>query len=471
MKIVNIDATETVSEKVWGFQHFILEVLSSLNSEIVHNNHHQVISQYHGQTVPKLPLSPIRKFYEDGYENIVNLVHTIPVYLRESRPKSWNEEEDIVDPLGAYSPNRKNDSPYIEMYADSIYSCANNNEEEFKWLFTKVLVHELAHAALDIFNNAHCHQAREKVFYCTEFGKWREESMANAVTLRIIKDFGNERFYNYAKQFMLSQPAEYALGVLMDKFDYWDFRSVMDGKRDGVHAGLQQEWLYYAKGNPSWKGLKLWNKVLTSTPDENNLILVQDPDTEKYGMVDENYTVHIPLEYDSISITSSNIYLVSKNNQYAILDCKNCPIVPFGQYDLIEYDSKSRNFIVSHNGKFGMLDTNAVLWISLEYSRIDKECWDFRWVKKGMEFALVDRNFNPVSPFAIYEDVDEYVDGHAPVKQNGKWGAIDKSGNLIIPCEYDKIWLYNGGAARIFKEDAETRINLKTISKNDGKFY
>ena len=61
----------------------------------------------------------------------------------------------------------------------------------FKYLLTKVLIHELAHAALDIFNLVDA-PSSEKVFYDTDFGKWREESMANAVALRIIKDFSED---------------------------------------------------------------------------------------------------------------------------------------------------------------------------------------------------------------------------------------------------------------------------------------
>ena len=70
----------------------------------------------------------------------------------------------------------------------------------------------------------------EKIHYFSEFGRWREESMANAVTLRIIRGYGNKDFYDYAKQFMQSQPAEYALGVLMEDFGSWDFRNVFENR-------------------------------------------------------------------------------------------------------------------------------------------------------------------------------------------------------------------------------------------------
>ena len=88
--------------------------------------------------------------------------------------------------------------------------------------------------------------------------------MANAVALRIIKEYGNKDFYDYAKSFMQSQPVEYALGLLMEDFDYRDFRSVFKTKTRGVNSVLQQEWLNYVKNNPDWDGLHNWNDLLNS---------------------------------------------------------------------------------------------------------------------------------------------------------------------------------------------------------------
>lgn len=80
--------------------------------------------------------------------------------------------------------------------------------------------------------------------------------MANAMTLKIIRDYGNKDFYDYATRFMKSQPAEYALGVLMEDVRYLDFISVFNSKKLGVDSNLQQKWLNYVKGTPDWDGLK-----------------------------------------------------------------------------------------------------------------------------------------------------------------------------------------------------------------------
>lgn len=267
MKIVNLDAPKPLAKKVveLDIPHFIIEVVRHLERDCyVRSTCHQIICGVHSSHNTTLPLSPIWKFEHTGYENIVTLIHTIPIYLRDSKPEEIRDENSIIDLLGAYYSNRKGDSPYIELFLSAIDNSINNDENHFKWLFTTVLIHELAHAALDIFNLERNNSVIEKIHYFSEFGRWREESMANAVTLQIIRDYGNKDFYDYATLFMQSQPAEYALGVLMEDFRYWDFRSVFDSKEQGVDSKLQQKWLNYVKGAPNWDGLNKWNDILDS---------------------------------------------------------------------------------------------------------------------------------------------------------------------------------------------------------------
>ena len=265
IKLVNIDAPTHLSEKVVNSRipEFVMDVVRPLERGL----YNRFIGEAH---------EPHKKDWkhffdiimdlEGQYENIVNLLHSIPVCLRNSKSEADRDDNrgGIIDLLGAYFPNQDYDNPYIELYLTDIDVSTKNNEEHFKWLFTKVLFHELAHAALDIYMLNRNRQEAERVSYKTEFGRWREESMANAVALRIIKDFGNKDFYDYAKNYMQTQPKEYALGVLMEDFGYWDFRSVFQAKEDGVDSTLQQEWLKYVKGTPDWEGMKKWNELLNS---------------------------------------------------------------------------------------------------------------------------------------------------------------------------------------------------------------
>ena len=269
MKIVNLDAPAHLADKVVELKipNFIIEVVRHLERDCYDCHgplayYRQIICGVHSSHNTALPLSPIWKFENAGYENIATLIHTIPIYLRDSKPEEIRDENSIIDLLGAYYSNRKGDSPYIELFLSAIDNSINNDENHFKWLFTKVLIHELAHAALDIFNLERNNSVIEKIHYFSEFGRWREESMANAVTLKIIRDYGNKDFYDYATRFMKSQPAEYALGVLMEDVRYLDFISVFNSKKLGVDSNLQQKWLNYVKGTPDWDGLKKWNFML-----------------------------------------------------------------------------------------------------------------------------------------------------------------------------------------------------------------
>lgn len=268
MKIVSVDAPVGLVKKLTHLNvpDFIMDVVRPLEADYFNHFCHQpqfCSCQY--QPNVSLPTAPIRKFEEYGYENIAFLLHTVPIYLRDSRAEKIREEDCIVDLLGAYFSNRASNSnnPYIELYLSPIND-STINDKHFKWLFTKVLIHELAHAALDIFNWERHNNADEKVSYQSDFGKWREESMANAIALRIIRDSSKKDFYNYAKKFMRSQPDEYALGVLMEDFGYWDFKSVFDSKIYGVDGQLQEEWLDYAKNEHKRrrKGLHDWNNKI-----------------------------------------------------------------------------------------------------------------------------------------------------------------------------------------------------------------
>ena len=281
MKILNYDAPEELVIKVLeqAIPDFILEVIRKQEAAFYHGDEFYLqmlcpLQRYEQGEVEKrqvtegsleifTPISfdqclrptPIRKFTQASYRNIVSLLHTIPVYLRAE-----NKSREEGDLLGIYHPDKNN--PYIVLYMQDIWDAAKANDLHYKWLLTKVLIHELAHAALDVYNLENGEHIEEEVKYYTEFGKWREESMANAITLRIIREFDDTAFYAYAKEFMLQQLDKYALGVLLENFEDLDFDSVLEAKYMGVPVKFAEEWMEYVQGTPDWKGLHQRNKEL-----------------------------------------------------------------------------------------------------------------------------------------------------------------------------------------------------------------
>lgn len=285
MKIRNIDVGQEEVKRIACFSDFVLNTINTaFKYEVAKLDKKDLISS-EPVSAANISNCPIHKFANIDYCNIANLIHTIPIYLTKKQPNNYiknnddREEsiekgtnEDKIDRLGAYFSNQSNGTPYIEIYVQKIKESVTN-DTEYKWLFTKVLIHELAHAALDIYNWEKFSKT-DLMPYSTEFGKWREESTANALTLMIIKRTDNNEFYNYAEEIMKKQDPEYALGVLMKDFGYETFMSVMRNKIDGVKPVLEKAWLTDVKKlsrewlkdlnkKPDTSELKEWNKKLT----------------------------------------------------------------------------------------------------------------------------------------------------------------------------------------------------------------
>jgi hypothetical protein len=288
MKIINIDAPKEFVEKIWNVRIPLPNSIKILLEEF-EGDYYDNFEVLQNIIKPHTSHSSVWKFECGMYENIAVLRHTIPIHLRDKAleiDRFNNNCKCIVDPLGAYISYWGRYTPHIELYLPKIYREAEKFHklckeqkllptnpsvlEGFKFLSTIVLLHELAHAALDIFNLIVDDPLSEKVTYDADFGKWREESMANAVALKIINRYGRDKFKNYAKKFMELQSAEYALGVKMvEDFDSSDFDSVFNAKIHGVDDELQQKWLDYAQGKtgtpPDSAGLKAWNAKINST--------------------------------------------------------------------------------------------------------------------------------------------------------------------------------------------------------------
>jgi hypothetical protein len=90
------------------------------------------------------------------------------------------------------------------------------------------------------------------------------------------------------------------------------------------------------------------------------------------------------------------------------------------QYDKIEGrdDIKNQFFRVQKNGLYGFVDSNGIELVAPQY----EETASFDWTFAG-------------------------------VKKNGKWGAINRKGELIIPFEYDKIgWSWRSTIVDVTKD-------------------
>lgn len=148
--------------------------------------------------------------------------------------------------------------------------------------------------------------------------------------------------------------------------------------------------------------------------------LTQDPHTGKYGVIDHQGkiiidTIHDKLdEFTYVAFGNKSVYFAKKQGKYGIYDHQGGIILPF-EYDNIG-ELEQDILPLSKNGKWGMIK-----FATDRFQRID--------FKKPYQ-VMVDFRLD-------YDFVHGFIDELSLVHKNDKYGFIDKTGNPIIPLTYD----------------------------------
>lgn len=200
------------------------------------------------------------------------------------------------------------------------------------------------------------------------------------------------------------------------------------------------------------------------------------------------------IETNEVSKTkteNANYYItIDKNNKYKVVDSKDNIIID-KDYTYIEY-LPGDYFIVERDSKSGIIDSNGKSVIELKYdsiSRINET--DILQMEKDKNIALYNLNMKEIvsmdnaivkevkdekAYILLYSDTDfKYLDkkGNILTSQNlfennplfakninGKWGFVDKDGNLKVQNDYELVTDFNKyGFAGIKKDGKWGSIN------------
>ena len=200
------------------------------------------------------------------------------------------------------------------------------------------------------------------------------------------------------------------------------------------------------------------------------------------------------IETDEVSKTkteNANYYItIDKNNKYKVVDSKDNIIID-KDYTYIEY-LPGDYFIVERDSKSGIIDSNGKSVIELKYdsiSRINET--DILQMETNKNIALYNLNMKEIvsmdnaivkevkdekAYILLYSDTDfKYLDkkGNILTSQNlfennslfakninGKWGFVDKDGNLKVQNDYELVTDFNKyGFAGIKKDGKWGSIN------------
>ena len=161
-----------------------------------------------------------------------------------------------------------------------------------------------------------------------------------------------------------------------------------------------------------------------------------------YGFRRADGTVIVPNKYKFVGKFSGGYCRVmSDDTTYGLIDTTGREVIPC-DYRSIEYPSDGR-ILLFKNGRFGYANMEGEIVIPFQYVQAGS-------FSEGCApiFVVVDTHFvygtyidtlgRQLFP-AVYENVQPFVDGFAPVQRYQRWGFIDHSGKEVLPTVYEQI--------------------------------
>lgn len=154
------------------------------------------------------------------------VINDIPIHF--GRQEDY-EDYDDGKYLGLYRRNKGNTREII-LFEDAIKVVAKGDNDYLENLIWKVIIHEYAHAMMDTLQDDEIKSQDPKLY------KYREESLANAFALKVLKSSGSG--FRKIEDFVKSQPKEYRHGLdlyerkdLLEMMEFWREMKIEGNKR------------------------------------------------------------------------------------------------------------------------------------------------------------------------------------------------------------------------------------------------
>ena len=247
----------------------------------------------------------------------------------------------------------------------------------------------------------------------------------------------------------------------------------LENKYDDIKQAYGNGKYYIVKEGNDWKIVDTDGNEFISGEYENivsvngeNAVIEEN---NKYGVVSiaDNKAIINP-DYDSISYATGSNYIVSQDGKYGVMDSNGNKLVDFN-YTNIVYRSVA-NFYEATNEDYtsDLMDTDMNVRLSnVIISELNTESgylkvrqnneykyYNFRFEEREAKdilssntlflsqneegkYGFVDRNGNVIVNY-IYDDAREQNDyGYASVKKDGLWGAINSRGEVAVAPSYN----------------------------------
>jgi len=162
--------------------------------------------------------------------------------------------------------------------------------------------------------------------------------------------------------------------------------------------------------------------------DNKNIIIIKN---KKYGIVDESKKEILPPKYDELAHAYGEYYIAKSNGKYGIIDLSGEIKIQF-KYFGISYINEAAIFECENKNLTTDLYNNSCEFkLKGTVSEINSEK-NYMRIRVDDEYKYFNLNFDEKTNKEVLTDNTLFL-----VKENGKYGYINKDGEKIVDCIYD----------------------------------
>ena len=207
----------------------------------------------------------------------------------------------------------------------------------------------------------------------------------------------------------------------------------------------------------------------------------------KFGWIQDGQ-VNIPFEYESLENRKTNIYpkqnsgneqgkpfrsenqiihylTASKNGKFGVLDVEGKVVVPI-EYNSISFDSQRGIFEITDENKLkGIYITSSKFFLKPKYNSIYTDGTKFINLALNGKFGLINYKGEEIFPIEYDKAFMESSNGFL-VQKNKKFGWVSTDGKVLVPIIYDKLDNFYGEKSGFTKAQIGSLFGIIRIHDN-----
>lgn len=198
-------------------------------------------------------------------------------------------------------------------------------------------------------------------------------------------------------------------------------------------------------------GNKIDTNVVSKTKTENANYYITIDKNNKYKVVDSKDNIIIDKDYTYIEYLSGDYFIVERDSKSGIIDFNGKSVIEL-KYDSISRINETDILQMETDQNITLYNINMKEIVSMN-NAIIKEVKDeksYILLYSDTDFKYLDKKGNILTSQAIFENNTLFAK-----KINGKWGFVDKNGNLKVQNDYELVTDFNKYGFAGIKKDGK----------------